>query len=90
MDTLSWIKTIDYKKHLDEDSSLIVKECGLETYLKLVQVIGNSRIYLSSKPIQSMKREFIKQNKENYSIRELQRMLNVSEDFVKSVIRDNP
>ena len=90
MDTLSWIKTIDYKKHLDEDSSLIVQECGLETYLKLVQVIGNSRIYLSSKPIQSMKREFIKQNKENYSIRELQRMLNVSEDFVKSVIRDNP
>lgn len=84
MENLSWIEEIDIKKHLDEDSSLIVEECGVETYFKLLNILGNSRIYLTNKPMLSMKKEYIKKHPEK-SIRELQRILRVSEEFILRV-----
>lgn len=83
-----WVEEIDYKEHLDEDGSLIVSEFGIDTYLKLLNVMGNSRIYLSSKPLTKMKKAFIRNNLDKYSIREFQRILDVSEDFVRNTIKE--
>lgn len=83
-----WVEEINYKEHLDEDGSLIVSEFGIDTYLKLLNVMGNSRIYLSSKPLTKMKKAFIKNNLDKYSIREFQRILDVSEDFVRNTIKE--
>jgi len=81
VENLSWINEIDVSKHLDEDSMLIVEECGFDVYIKLQSILGNSRIYLSGKPLLKMKKAYIKKHKEK-SVRELQRILKVSEQFI--------
>ena len=87
-DQYSWIKEIDYKKHLDDDTELIVEEFGIETYLKLFSLFGKTRIYFSTEPILEMKKEFIKKHLGKYTIRDFTRILYVSEEFIRRVMRE--
>lgn len=79
----AWVKEIDYMKHLDDDSKLIVEEFGIETYIKLFLIFGKTRIYFNNKFFYECKKVFIKTNLENYTTRQLSKMLNVSEEFVR-------
>lgn len=88
MDNLNWIKEIDYRKHLNEDAVLIVDECGIDTFIKLTSIFSKTRIYFSTEPILEMKKAFIKKHLGNYSTREFTRILDVSEEFVRRVMRE--
>jgi hypothetical protein len=87
MDNLNWIKEIDYRKHLTDDAALIVDECGIDTYIKLTEIFSKTRIYFSTDPILEMKKEYIKKNFGKNSLRELTRILGVSEEFVRRAIK---
>jgi hypothetical protein len=87
-DQYSWIKEVDYMKCLDDDSKLIVQELGIETYLKLFSIFSKSRIYFSNNFFYDCKREFIRNNIEKYSVRQLTKMLNVSEQFVQRTLKE--
>lgn len=86
-DQYSWVKEIDFMKHLDDDSKLIVEEFGIETYLKLFSLFGKTRIYFNNKFFYECKKEFIRSNVEKYSTRQLSKMLNVSDQFVRDIIK---
>ena len=86
----SWVKEIDYLKHLDDDSKLIVEEFGLETYLKLFSIFSKTRVYFNNKFLYECKKEFVRKNIGIYSKRELSKMLNVSDQFIRVVILDHP
>jgi hypothetical protein len=91
MDTLkefSWVKEIDYLKHLDDDSKLIVEEFGLETYLKLFSIFSKTRVYFNNKFLYRCKKEFIRSNIEKYSIRQFCWILDLSQDCVRKYISD--
>lgn len=83
----SWVNEIDYMKHLDDDSKLIVEEFGLETYLKLFSIFSKTRVYFNNKFLYECKKEFVRKNIRIYTPRELSKMLKVSDQFVKHAIR---
>lgn len=83
----SWINEVNYMKYLDPDSKLIVEELGLDTYLKLFTIFGKTRIAFSNKFLFACKKEFIKKNYSKFNSKQLSRMLNVSEEFVRKAIK---
>lgn len=83
-----WINEVDYEKHLDGNSALIVDLCGLENFLKLVEAFSKTQIYISNQPIVMMKKDYIRKHKDSLTVRELARTLDVSESFVYKVMRE--
>lgn len=53
-----------------------------------MEVFGKTQIYFSTSPILSMKREFIRKNRERYSTKEMARILDVSESLVYKALRE--
>lgn len=84
----SWIKEIDYLKHLDDDSKLIVEEFGLETYLKLFSIFSKTRVYFNNKFFYNCKRDYILKHSKKYTTRHFSRILNISEEFVRFAKRN--
>lgn len=82
-----WIEEIDYKKHLDGNSALMVDICGVDKFIELVEAFAKTQVYFSTEPIIKMKKEFILNNKDKYTVKELARILHVSERFVYKVVR---
>lgn len=66
----------------------MVDECVIDTFLKLTSIFSKTRIYFSTEPILEMKKEFIKKHIGKYTTRDFTRILNVSEEFVRRVMRE--
>jgi len=83
-----WIEQIDYKKHLDGNSALMVEICGLDKFIDLVEAFAKTQIYFSTEPLIKMKKEYILAFNSKYTAKELARILQVSERFVYKVLRE--
>lgn len=82
---MSWYNEINHKDFLDETAQRIVEIVGLDKYFELVEEFGKSQVYFSEVASLNMKREFIRQNSDRYSIREMAKLLDVSESWVYKV-----
>lgn len=80
-----WYIQLDYRAFLDETAIRIVEIVGLDKYFELVEEFGKSQVYFSEVASLNMKREFVRQNRDRYSTRELARLLDVSESWVYKV-----
>jgi len=85
---LDWIKEIDWRKHLTGDLADVADTIGEDAFLSLWAAFAKTTIYLSEKPLDNMRREFIKKYKGN-NVKELARTLNCSEMFVYTVKADD-
>jgi Mor family transcriptional regulator len=88
MKSNEWIKEIDVESHLDPNSALLVEICGIDVFMRLAETFGKTQIYFSTSAIWSMKREFIRKNRERYTTKELARKLDVSESLVYKALRE--
>lgn len=84
----AWIKELDLDKIQDVDinTELIIKNCGVDVLLQLTEMFGKSSVYFSEKVLYSLKKEYIVQNKDLYSVKDLSRILNVSKRYVYAVL----
>ena len=84
----TWIQELDLSKLQDVDSNteLIIQNCGVDVLLQLTELFGKSSVYFSEKVLYSLKREYIIQNKDLYSVKELSRILDVSKRYVYAVL----
>jgi hypothetical protein len=81
---LSFIKEIDYKKHLNEDQQLIVENIGIDGLLQLQNKFNKMVIYFPEEPFNAMRREYAKKMKDKMTARDLARKLERSERWVYS------
>jgi len=90
---MDWMKEIDFNKlknngDVDCNAELIIKECGVDVLLKLIELFGKSSIYFSEKLIFSLKREYICQKRHELSVKQMSRALSVSEKYIYNVVND--
>lgn len=88
MNSFDWIKEVDYDKVLTGDLSVIADVLGIDALIKLWSRFGKTTIYFSEKPIDQLRRQYIKQHKDR-PVKELARKLDVSEMFVYNVLNEN-
>lgn len=80
-----WYSEVNYRAFLDETAIRMVEIVGLDKYFELVEEFGKSQVYFSEVASLNMKREFVRQNRDRYTIRELAKLLDVSESWVYKV-----
>jgi hypothetical protein len=90
MADLSWMDGMDMTDMLDSDSAIIVEYCGIGTMKSLWQNLPSMSLYISTKPISSAKRSYIKKHYDGTNIKHLARQLEVSEKFVNDAIDEKP
>jgi hypothetical protein len=76
--TLDWVRDVEIEDLLDKDVKLVYDHCGLDILIKLWEEFPSMPIYMSTSPLNQIK--------ERYIIKELCRLLDVSERFVYKVL----
>ncbi|MBI5727555.1 MAG: hypothetical protein HY965_06860 [Ignavibacteriales bacterium] len=79
---LDWLLELDLKNYLSEDAQYILEEIGIEKFHTLMVEMNHVRFVFTTAPLYRMKRDFIRKNHCNYTVKEFVTMLNVSESFV--------
>ncbi len=85
---LDWLKQIEWKQFLSGDLAEVADVIGEDAFLSLWSCFAKTTIYLSEKPLDLMRREYIAKHKES-NVKELARTLNCSEMFVYNCRADN-
>lgn len=86
--SLEWIKEVDFEDLLDKDAKLIHEWCGTEVLIALWQHFASMSIYVSTKPLDRIKKRYIKKHCNGSNIKELCSKLNVSERFIYDVLEE--
>ena len=80
--SLAWIKDIgDIEDLLDKDAKLVYEHCGLEVFLSVWAALPSISIHVSSKPLDRLRRRYIKKYFTGSNIKELCLLLDCSERF---------
>jgi hypothetical protein len=79
---LGWIRQLDtIEDSLDKDSRIVYQECGLDVFITLWESLPPISIYLSGKPLDKLRRRYIKQYFNGSNQKELCILLDCSERF---------
>lgn len=83
---MNWIHEIDISDLLTGDLQLIKNSCGAEIAVALMERLPKTNLYISEKPLYEAKRRYIRQKFNGGNVKELARILRVSEQFVYNTI----
>lgn len=83
---MDWIRDINIKDLLNNDTMLIYEHCGLDVLLKLWECLPGLNIYISTRPLMEAKKRYINMNYRGNNVKELALKLKVSERFVQDVV----
>ena len=84
--TLDWVRDVEIEDLLDKDVKLVYDHCGLDILIKLWEEFPSMPIYMSTSPLNQIKERYIKKYCNGHNIKELCRLLDVSERFVYKVL----
>ena len=79
--SLSWIKDIEFEDLLDKDAQLVYENCGLDVFITLWEALPSISIHVSSKPLDRLRRRYIKKHFNGSNVKELCLRLGCSERF---------
>lgn len=79
---MDWLKEVEYKDLLTNDTALIETYCGEQVLLALWENLPSMNLFISTKPLTEAKKRFIRKFYNNSNAKELAAKLNVSERFV--------
>lgn len=83
-----WVKTIpDYQEYLKENYKTILDVIGIDKFLELMDVYKKTNLYFSEKPIQYLRKLYVKQNL-HLPTGEIARNIGCSEQFVQQCISE--
>jgi hypothetical protein len=80
--SLDWLKEIEIEDLLENDVKFIHECCGLEMLLALWENFPKMTLHISTKPLTLAKKRYIKKHFNGKNVKDLCRLLEVSERFV--------
>lgn len=88
---MNWLRELseeEIKKCLEGDMELVYNLCGLDFVITLWEQFSGTNIYVSTKPLRSLQRSYVKKYFTGNNIKEIAQKLRVSEKFVYNVISE--
>jgi Mor family transcriptional regulator len=85
---LSWLDGLEIEDVLEKDLQLVHMYLGKEVVRKLWESLPSMNIYVSTKPLDKLKKRYIKANFNGSNIKDLCLLLDVSESFVYKTIEE--
>lgn len=80
--SLTWIRQLDKVEDLlDKDARLVYEQCGLDVFIALWESLPSISLYLSGKPLDKLRRRYIKEHFNGSNQKELCILLDCSERF---------
>lgn len=82
--TLDWVrqlKTEEVEESLDKDAKLVYENCGFDVFISLWERMPSISIHVSSKPLDRLRRRYIRQYFNGSNQKELMLLLDCSERF---------
>ncbi len=85
---LSWIDDMEIGDVLDKDLQLVHMYLGKDFVKRLWENLPSMNIYVSTKPLDKLKKRYIKEHFTGDNIKELCVLLDVSESFVYKFLEE--
>jgi len=85
---LSWIRSIEIEDLLDKDVKLVHEWCGTDVLIVLWEKFSSMSIYVSTKPLDRIKKRYVRKHWNGHNLKELCALLDVSERFVYEVLEE--
>jgi hypothetical protein len=80
--TLAWIRQLpEMESLLDKDAKLVYENCGLDVFIAIWEALPSISIHVSSKPLDRLRRLYIKKFFNGSNQKELCLLLDCSERF---------
>jgi len=86
--SLAWVRDIEIEDLLDKDAKLVHEWCGLDVLMKLWEHFPSMNIYVSTTPLNKIKKRYVKKHFNGHNVKELCKLLDVSERFVYEVLEE--
>ncbi len=86
--SLAWVKEVEIDDLLDKDMKMVHDHCGVDMAIALWENFACMNIYVSTKPLDKIKKRYIKKHCNGRNIKDLCRLLDVSERFVYEVLEE--
>ena len=86
--SLSWIREIEFTDLLDKDAQLVYEHCGLDVFIAVWEALPSMNLYISTKPLDRIRKRYIRKYFTGGNVKELCARLNVSERFVYEVLEE--
>lgn len=86
---MNWIRELsqeEIKECLEGDMELVYNICGLDLTITLWEQFSGMSIYVSTKPLRALQRQYIKKYFRGDNVKEIAQKLRVSEKFVYKVL----
>lgn len=85
---MEWFEEVDWKKCASEDTILIIETIGIRIFLRLHEKMEKGTYYFGKKNVLRGKREYIIKQWRQFSVKEFQKSLHISEGFVRDSLRE--
>jgi hypothetical protein len=79
--SLTWIKKIEVEDLLDKDAKLVFEFCGLDVFIALWENFLGISLHVTGKPLDRLRRRYIKKYFNGGNVKELCLLLGCSERF---------
>jgi Mor family transcriptional regulator len=86
--SLDWIRDVAFEDLLDKDVKLIHEWCGRDVLIALWENFSSMNLYISTKPLDRIRKRYIRKYFTGGNVKELCARLNVSERFVYEVLEE--
>jgi hypothetical protein len=86
--SLQWIKDIDVENLLDKDTKLVFENCGLDVLIALWEALPSISIHLSGRPLDRLRRCYIKKYFNGSNVKSLCVLLDCSERFFYDTLEE--
>lgn len=83
---MDWLKEIEIKDLLSNDSLLVAEHCGMSVLVKLWECVPGLSLYISTKPLIEAKKRYIRKFYNGSNAKQLAIKLDISERFVYEVL----
>jgi Mor family transcriptional regulator len=85
---LSWLDDVEIGDELYGDLKLVHEWCGREVLKKLWEHFPSMSIYVTTKPLDRLKRQYVKKHWNGRNLKELCSRLEVSERFIYDTLEE--
>jgi hypothetical protein len=85
---LSWLNDLEIEDELYGDLKLVYEWCGKDVLQKLWEHFPSMSIYVTTKPLDKLKRRYIRKHWNGTNLKQLCSSLGVSERFVYDVLEE--
>jgi len=84
--SLDWLKEIEIAPLLEKDTRFIYECCGIDLLIVLWENFAKMTLHISTKPLMEAKKLYIRKHFDGKNVKELCRLLEVSDRFVYETV----